>query len=240
MPLTTSIVSDWKFDESSGNAADSVASNTLTNNGTAAFGAAKINNGATLVAATPSYFSIADASQSGLDITGDLSWVGWIKATTLPGSGAYMTLLSKYTSTGNQRSYAFHIFNNAGTQELRATLSSDGTATVEKGSAATGLVTGSFFFVSYVYTAAAGTVDFYLNGSALTQQTGFPNSLFNGTSAFEIGRWSNLGQPFNGVVDEFGIWSRVLTASEIIQLYNGGAGKQYPFLNSNFFMFMPN
>jgi len=33
---------------------------------------------------------------------------------------------------------------------------------------------------------------------------------------------------FNGSIDGFSVWSRVLTASEISELYNSGNGKQYP------------
>ena len=33
---------------------------------------------------------------------------------------------------------------------------------------------------------------------------------------------------FNGIIDEVGIWNRVLTSSEVTELYNSGAGKQYP------------
>jgi hypothetical protein len=36
-----------------------------------------------------------------------------------------------------------------------------------------------------------------------------------------------------GDIDEVGIWSRVLTSTEVTQLYNGGAGLQYPFTNGN-------
>lgn len=37
------------------------------------------------------------------------------------------------------------------------------------------------------------------------------------------------GYGFNGRIDEIGVWNRVLTAQEVTQLYNGGAGKAYPF-----------
>ena len=33
---------------------------------------------------------------------------------------------------------------------------------------------------------------------------------------------------FNGSVDSFNVWNRVLTASEVTELYNSGNGKQYP------------
>jgi hypothetical protein len=42
-----------------------------------------------------------------------------------------------------------------------------------------------------------------------------------------IGTRANGSYPFAGVIDEVGIWDRVLTASEVTELYNAGAGKQY-------------
>lgn len=33
----------------------------------------------------------------------------------------------------------------------------------------------------------------------------------------------------DGIIDEVGLWNRVLTPAEVIELYNGGAGNQYPF-----------
>lgn len=34
---------------------------------------------------------------------------------------------------------------------------------------------------------------------------------------------------FNGSIDEVGVWSRVLTPTEVSELYNSGAGKTHPF-----------
>ena len=34
---------------------------------------------------------------------------------------------------------------------------------------------------------------------------------------------------FNIQVDEIGIWTQALSTTDITQLYNGGAGLQYPF-----------
>jgi hypothetical protein len=48
---------------------------------------------------------------------------------------------------------------------------------------------------------------------------------------FVIGarRTSDNQAPFDGLIDEVGIWSRVLTAAEIAILYNGGSGITFPF-----------
>ncbi len=37
-------------------------------------------------------------------------------------------------------------------------------------------------------------------------------------------------QYLNGALDEIGLWTRVLTSTEVTQLYNGGAGLAYPLV----------
>ena len=87
MALTTNLVSYWTLNETSGNAADSLGVNTLTNTSTVAYSSGKINNGALMVGATPSYFAITNGSQTGLGLTGgEMSVAFWIKMTSLPAS----------------------------------------------------------------------------------------------------------------------------------------------------------
>ena len=54
---------------------------------------------------------------------------------------------------------------------------------------------------------------------------------FTGSSSsslpFEVGRQGNAWY-FDGRVDEIGAWNRELTSLEVTELYNSGAGKQYP------------
>lgn len=43
---------------------------------------------------------------------------------------------------------------------------------------------------------------------------------------FGAGNWLNtITRPYPGKIDEFGIWNRALTGSEITELWNGGSGK---------------
>ena len=73
MSIYTNLVSYWSFDESSGNASDTVSGNTLTNNNTVTYSSAKIRNGITTASSGTKYMYIENASQTGLGITGDLS-----------------------------------------------------------------------------------------------------------------------------------------------------------------------
>lgn len=71
-------------------------------------------------------------------------------------------------------------------------------------------------------------VSFYLNGTFdVTVATPFwsETPTYNFT---QIGRYNIGAHFFNGIIDEVGIWNRELSASEVTELYNAGAGKQYP------------
>src|SRR3990167_8592069 len=89
MALTDQLISYWKFDESSGNAADSHGANTLTNTNTATFGTGKINNGTDLEEDSSQYFTNA----TDLGITGGAcSYSLWLKPESTPAAdtGGYL------------------------------------------------------------------------------------------------------------------------------------------------------
>jgi hypothetical protein len=70
-------------------------------------------------------------------------------------------------------------------------------------------------------TYGTGNVLFYVNGNLVsTTSLGFGNII--PTVPLTIG-----SRNVEGKLDECAIWSRELTASEVTELYNGGAGKQY-------------
>lgn len=239
MALTDNIAAYWKFDQSSGNATDSVGTNTLTNNNTITYTAGKINNAAHIDSSTTQYFSITDASQSGLDITGDLSVALWVKYTTLPTDGIRALHATKYLRAGNQRSYYFGLVNNGGVYSLDLILSANGIATEEK------IVnwapsTGVYYHVVMVFTAASSKYQFYVNGAQQgADQTGALTSIFNSTATFEIGQndGDEVARSYVFDQDEMGIWSRALTSSEVSQLYNSGSGFTYPFTAASGWVF---
>lgn len=52
----------------------------------------------------------------------------------------------------------------------------------------------------------------------------------NSNNPFYVGRY-NSGAPLylNGKIDELGIWTRVLTTTEVSQIYNAGSGTHFPW-----------
>ena len=228
--LIDNLVSYWKLDESSGNAADSHGSNTLTNTGVV-FSAGKINNGADfeLGDAPGSYdrLTITDASQSGLDITGDIALSAWVKPESEPGNSIQYHIAGKWFTT-NSRSYIFRYEKVSGVLYLTFTPSPDG-ADAENLRVLVDLGTGTWKHIVMSWKASTKTLTVYVNGASVGTAVGSFNSIFSSTSIFYIGGESVGQNIFDGMIDEVGIWSRELTSTEVTSLYNGGSGCQYAF-----------
>jgi len=84
----------------------------------------------------------------------------------------------------------------------------------------------SFTAIVFDSVATTNNITFYLNASTAQIQS------FNYN--FDTGHTNLIGgvgtaNPFNGKIDEVGIWKRKLTAAEIASLYNGGNGLAYSF-----------
>jgi hypothetical protein len=74
-----------------------------------------------------------------------------------------------------------------------------------------------------------GVLDYtYTNGNAMVVQ--YQTDVYeNRTNIGAINSASSFaGNIFNGSIDAFNVWNKVLTQSEITELYNSGNGKQYP------------
>jgi len=221
--LTNSLVSYWKFNESSGNASDSIGSNTLTNNNSIPYTAGKIANCADLEYASSQYFTAADSVS--LSFKNDVTFAGWFNFESFP---ATSQLFAKRTSTDNQRSYNF--FYDDAEDKLKFNIFTNGSDD-NIASVSYTAPTSTWVHIAVAYNAAAGSAAFYVNGTQQgTTQTGLPTAIFDSTSPFSIGTIFVLGTEFlDGKVDECGAWSRTLSATDIATLYNNGNGNSYPF-----------
>lgn len=235
MALVDNLVSYWAMDESSdGSGAvtrvDSHASNDLTDTNTTASGTGIISNGADFETSNNEVLSISDASQTGLDLTGDLSISMWVSFESLLSSSTDRFVIGKWGSAGN-RGYALALYNNAGTYQMEWLISNNGT-TISAGTPnlPAAPTTNQLYHWVLVYDASAGTTDYWVDNSSLTQTTGMHNSINNNAIDFQIGGMAAVASPrHDGIIDEVGIWNRTLTTDEVAELYNSGAGLAYPF-----------
>jgi hypothetical protein len=227
MALRDNLISWWSLDETSGTRADSHGSNSLTDNNTVSYAGGKKSNAADFEATNTEYLSITDASQSGLDQTGDQSWSLWVNFETISGAGNFRVMTSKYEGVGGKRSFMlglddsatkkirFWLWNSAEANEILAVNWSPSAST--------------WYHVVCTWDASASTAEFFINGSSIGTATGALTDIQNGTAAFEIGSWSGGGANYlyDGLIDEVGVWSKILSGTEITALYNSGSGLDY-------------
>lgn len=216
-PQSGSLVSRWKLGEASGNRADSVGDNTLTDNNTVTGGASQFGVGSSdFEDANDETLSIEDASQSGLDITGDLSVGMWLNMESTTSGNAY-NLLTKAASPNF--SYRFTWFDSGGTPKLRFQTSSDGSATKQV-DVTWQPTLAKWYHVMMVYDASAADVTFYVNGKQLGTGGSLDTSLFNGTADFVLGGLDGGTEGLDGLMQDALIWNVELTGAEAEDTYN--------------------
>ena len=71
-------------------------------------------------------------------------------------------------------------------------------------------------------------VKLYVDGSLIGTATSITSFNTIGTNGRKIGQ-AQSGALTDGKIDEVGFWSRVLTSTEVTELYNSGSGLAYPF-----------
>lgn len=232
MALTDNLVSYWELED----ATDSHGSNDLTESGSPSYVSGKLGNCVDLESSSSQYLSITDASQSGLDLTGDHTISAWLSFETAPTS-AQQAIINKWH--GGTSSYIYRFDNNgSGVSRLEA-FYDDGTSTENLNINFSSEPTlNTFYHFVITYDASASQVELFINNSSQGTATGTLTSIRDGTAPFGLG--ANPSTPsdyFDGKIDEVGIWSRILTTSEISDLYNSGNGLGYPFATDNALFF---
>lgn len=212
--LTTGLVSYYNMQT---DGTDYWATNNLAITGSPTFSSSygKVNNGVFLNGATQ---YLSTSTPTGLP-TGnhDTSISGWVYFTVNQPSGI-PALLS--FGTQNTAQMAGFGFGAPGTDGLYWLSYSNDANTTWSYSLST------WYMVTATYTASTQTVQFYVNGTA--QGTGIvlastPNV---GSTFLDISaqRPSNI-VGLTAYVDEVGLWSKVLSSTEITDLYNSGNGQ---------------
>lgn len=223
--LLNGIQTYWKFDETSGiTATDEISSYVINHNG-AAITTGKINSG--LDIQTGDYPTCTSNIPHTFSKTSPFTISLWYK----PSGTGTRVLFDKQQTDSTRKGYECYIsstniimnfFGNTSSNwwNLRFTL---GTLTI-----------GSWYNFIFTYDGSVDPygVKCYLNNSALpiTVQNNNLGALdFNGTANFKFGVYNTNAFPILGVGDELASWNRELTGAERIELYNSGAGNQYPF-----------
>lgn len=220
--LSTNLVSYWDFQETSGLRYDLYGSNNLSDNNTVGTATGIISNAIDLVRTASESLYITDGSQSGLGLTGDMSMSFWMSVDTAP-TNRFNRIASKGTSSGN---YGYYVQYDSIDGEIDLITSADGTTTVVASWSHTPTATGRHYVI--VYDASASQSELFINGSSQGTQTSAA-SINDNTQSFIMGNFdlTNTTRGHDGKLDEFGVWDKVLTSTEVTDLYNSGSGLPY-------------
>jgi len=87
---------------------------------------------------------------------------------------------------------------------------------------------GSWHHLVHIQDGANSMAYLYIDGSLILNTT-TDSALHPSLEDLEICDGAYLTRRYKGEVDEFGLWNRSLSGSEVSELYNSGNGLQYPF-----------
>lgn len=224
--LLTGLVSYWKLDEASGARADSAGPNNLTSNNGVGQTTGKLGNAAAFAAASNTYLSISNASQSGLGFTGSFTLSCWFNPTSLASGSC--GLISKGASVGSEGGYGLIMIDSA--NDIVRFVVSDGTNNRVAQFTFSGSVSFSaWHHVLAWYDAAANSLNVQVDGGSVVTTTPTGSAPITNAVEFRVGRYSTINNDWDGGIDDVACWSRTLTSAERSALYNGGAGLAYPF-----------
>ncbi len=85
----------------------------------------------------------------------------------------------------------------------------------------------TWVFLIATYTNSDKTPRLYQDDGAENAGSAIFNGIANTTAAFVLGAAGDTSQRMDGLIDEVGVWRRILTSGERTWLYNSGAGRSY-------------
>ncbi|MBU1457039.1 MAG: LamG domain-containing protein, partial [Proteobacteria bacterium] len=207
--ITTGLVGYWKFNN------DATDSSSNGNNLTAVNTPTYVANGnywkdeyiADLEDGSSQYYTLADASQTGLDITGSFTIATWIKRE----SADQHTIVAKgVTDTSGYRFYF------SGTHNPVLTLA--GTSVTSTETIAT---TGKHIHLAVTFDTVANVVNFYQDGNLLSSHSNSTDPTDN-AEAFRIGSKSDAAAAlWDGQLKDVAMWNVALTPIQIKSLAMG-------------------
>lgn len=219
--LLTGLVSYWNLNETSGDAADSFSTNTLTANNAPGATAGKLGNARTFNGSNQSFSRNSNASlQVG---AGSFTLTAWVQLA----NRADRAIAGKWQPTGNDREYLLRFGNAA--NRYGFLISNNGIASSEAIANNFGVPPlNTWTLVIAWHDATAQTLNIRVDNGA-TNSISYTAGGRSGNAEFRLGALANAAQFWNGNIDDVGLWNRVLTSDEQATIWNSGNGITYPF-----------
>lgn len=173
------------------------------------------------------YAYITDASQTGLDITGDITIEAWIKLEQLPSTAGSIFVITGKGDWGNAVNTRAYYFAINTSNKLFFSFSSDGGNSNVAGTSSdsTSLFTaGVWHHVAVTLDASASSMELYVDGvNVADTESGSITSIYNSNNDFFVGSRKANGTYtdfFDGLIDEVRVWNDIRTSGEISANYD--------------------
>jgi hypothetical protein len=210
------------MEEASGSRYDAVSTNTLTDVNTVGQGTGKKGYGADFERDNSELFTAVD----GPDISfGDVDFTicCWFNVESLGVTG-YPCIFTKKGGTKDE----YQLYYDIGQGKFYFWVKSDGGTSGQVAlTAPSPPSTATWYFLWCEHDASGNTIKISVNDGT-KYSAAFSSGVADSNGSLNIGGYAADGY-FDGIIDEFGIWKRKLSDTEITYLYNAGAGRTYPF-----------
>lgn len=225
--LTTSLVSEWKLNEASGNGTDSEptgTAQTLTAAGAPVSATGKLNSARQFVKASSQTLAASDSADLS---TGNIDFAMscWVYLDTKP--AAIMGIATKGNQTGAATGYEWALYWDNATDRFSFAVSDGTTSHTVKADNLGSPSTATWYYIAAWHDAAGDTINIRCGtASALSalNSTAHSTGCWDSATSFTIGEVFGSSRFWDGRIDEFKFWKRALSGSDITADWNGGAG----------------
>ena len=220
--LSVSLAAYYELEEASGNRLDShTGGYTLTDVNTVGSGTGIQGTAADFEQTNAEYLSRV-STNSVFDGVTSFSISAWVNIESF--SAVYPTVASVWNDGSNNRAWSLAFVGN----QPYFYISQLGTnATLSNITSGATLSTGTWHHLVGTFNGSTGNLRIYVNNTQYTNASG-RTGIFNSSADFRIGHAVTFASRsdgyFDGLIDEVGIWTKELTASEVSDLYNSGSG----------------
>lgn len=198
-------------------ATDDIGSNDLTNNGGTTFTSALFNNGANMGVTADGKWVYTNTNFTAAYNT-PTTVVGWVKMTTDVSAGKTAIGLLVYSFVGNPgRGFTWVAEWNGGTPRIKVRINSSGNDAQQEYYTTT---LGTTNWHHFATTSDGTTLITYFDGVAISAGVTLSGTMNLPAPALSIGDGIQISSG-STIQDDVAVFKRVLTATEIDNLYNG-------------------
>lgn len=211
----------WKFEESSGVRIDATGITDLTPTNGVIQASGKVNFCAAFNSASNMVLMASSSNSISYTKTQALTVAAWVKLTN---NSINQAILSKFDTNASK---GFDFIINAG--KIWFELDSSGSAAFWNGGST--VITNAAWHLciaTYDGSASQNGINLYVDNATETNHRGSAGSFtdVSNIGVFRVGNAASLWA--NGLIDEVAVWTRVISASEMSQLWDLGTGTTWP------------